>query len=269
MCNVTGSRSLFAGLKQICSTVIELLTYLFVNLLEIVYASQAPAKLPTALIIRHIFRTIFTVIYYLFRFTFVVLIWLAFLPYSILWIWRGLFHLAKGWGISWNAALKEIEWNTIGLSTLFMPHEEQQQFFSESSRNSTNTITSVISAKAAAGITPIASASKTAINNGVKGDLSEENVMTLSRMINGTIVSTSVKPKVEALEDAVADIFKAWFRSDDKAAKLQETVVDTAVTSIKTDTAASWLPRSSLIGRMLDASARALSNQWKAHKDTL
>lgn len=194
---------------------------------------------------------------------FVAFIWLAFLPYSILLVWRGLFHLAKGWGTSWTAAIQEIEWSTVGLSGLFTPHEDHL-------RDSSNaTITSAMAAQAAAGITPAAIASQTTVLGTQDGDGGA--IMTLSRMINGTIVSTSVKPKIEALEDAIADLFKAWFKPEGTAGAVQRTVVDKAalLASNATTTSSSWLPRSSIIDRAFYASTQALSSKWKANKDFL
>lgn len=226
-----------------------------------VYASQAPAKLPVTFKARHILRTIAIGLSYLVRFLFVAFIWLAFLPYSILWVWRGLFHLAKGWGTSWTAVIQEIEWSTVGLSTLFMPNSEQQQQFRKDA--------TALAAQAAASITPIATASQTATQ--IQANNEKGTVMTLSRMINGTIVSTSMKPKIEALEDAIADLFKAWLRPEDKTANLQQAAVNATkvVTPSNANITSSWLERSSLLDRAFFASTEALSSKWKAHKALL
>lgn len=124
-------------------------------------------------------------------------------------------------------------------------------------------------AQAAASITSAATARQTVNTQDVH---SESTIMTLSRMINGTIVSTSMKPKVEALEDAIADLFKAWRKPEYHTSTIQQAVVN-ATKTVKNNSNAnvtsSWLPRSAFLDRALTAGSEVVSSKWKAHKNLL
>lgn len=130
-------------------------------------------------------------------------------------------------------------------------------------------ITATLAAHAAASVTPVATASQTALSYTTQDN--DGAIKTLSRMINGTIVSTSVKPKVAALEDAISDLFKAWLKSEDRASSLQEAALNAThiVTSSNANLTSSWLPRSAFVDRALFASIEALSSKWREHKGLL
>lgn len=142
-----------------------------------------------------------------------------------------------------------------------MPHQDQVL-----RKNATMSA----AAQAAASITSAATARPTL--NAQDDANNESTIMTLSRMINGTIVSTSMKPKVEALEDAIADLFKAWRKPEYHTSTIQQAVVN-ATKTVKNNSNAnvtsSWLPRSAFLDRALTAGSEVVSSKWKAHKNLL
>lgn len=136
-----------------------------------------------------------------------------------------------------------MEWSRIGLAGLFMPHESYNR-----------TATSLAAAKAAA--------SKAGESVGSE----DSAIVTISRMINGKIVSTSMKPKVAALEDAVLDLFKAWRRPEDQV--LQQAIQNATVATATLSKAGllSWLPSSSLLDRVYIAAIKSSKATWTRHK---
>lgn len=91
-------------------------------------------------------------------------------------------------------------------------------------------------------------------------------VMTISRMINVTVVSTSMKPKVAALNDAVTDLLKTILKPEDQAL-LQQAMSNT--TTVAKRTTLPWLPRSTIVDSIYIAIISGAKKQWTAHKGLL
>jgi len=98
-------------------------------------------------------------------------------------------------------------------------------------------------------------------------DMESRTIVTLNKMVNGNIVSSSMRPKIETLEDALRDLIQVWVKPEEKAA-LKAAASQTAKRSFSSKRL-SWLPHSSFVGRILSTASGFLSKQWETHKGLL
>jgi ABC-type phosphate/phosphonate transport system substrate-binding protein len=120
---------------------------------------------------------------------------------------------------------------------------------------------------AAAKAARASSASTSTKFGALAADMENRTIVTLNKMINGNIVSSSMRPKLETLEDALHDLLKVWVKPVDKAA-LNAAARKAAKQSLSSQRL-SWLPHSQLVDRIYSSISDFINKQWEAHKGLL
>ena len=240
-----------------------------------VYAAQAPSRLPPLIILRHVVLTLLACVRMVARVLLVGFVWLAALPYSVLWAWRGFFHLGKSWGVAWNAVAQEADWSRMALSSLLLPRAPKGASASDTDAAMKQLAQSVADLKA----TWEAMASR------ASGTPGKDAVHVHSMSTTGHLVSSSLRPRITSLDEVFRDFMRVWHRPADiphaasaspsasVAPSLPAVVVNLAAEAVvDAEQHATTLPRA-FAWRLLMAQHEYINEVvhgfWHRHQDTL
>ena len=152
----------------------------------IVFASQAPSKLPPLLIARHLFLACLYLFRHSLRFILVCFVWIALLPYTILWIWRGFFHVALSWGQAWTSVIQDSDWSRMTLSALVLKSPPPWSIHNTPAVGPPNV-------------------------QAVRTVFDVSNVVqSISDSMNKTFGQGSITPRIASLETTYTDLLKIW-----------------------------------------------------------
>ena len=240
-----------------------------------VYASQAPSRLPPLIILRHVVLTLLACVRMVARVLLVGFVWLAALPYSVLWAWRGFFHLGKSWGVAWNAVAQEADWSRMALSSLLLPRTPKGASASDTDAAMKQLSQSVADLKA----TWEAMASRTS------GTAGKNAVHVHSMSSTGQLVTSSLRPRIASLDEVFRDFMRVWHKPADTphtisalpsasmAPSLPAVIVNLAAEAVvDAEQRATTLPRAfawRLLMAQHDYINEVVHGFWHKHQDTL
>lgn len=137
------------------------------------------------------------------RFLLVGFVWLAVLPYSVLWAWRGFFHLGKSWGVAWSAVAQEADWSRMALSSLLLPRRPKGVATTETDAAMKQLSLSVADLKATWNV----------MASRVGGTAGRDAVHVHSMSATGQLVTSSLRPRIASLDEVFREFLLVWHKS--------------------------------------------------------
>lgn len=150
------------------------------------YAAEAPSKLPTLAIARHLLLLLLFCVRSVLRFLLVVLVWLGLLPFAVRGAWQGFFHLGRSWGNGWVSLVQEIDWSKVTVRSI------------------------LLHGPTAVKVKPTALAAQL---RSARTSMDSMNAVSVTQIINGVHVHSSIRPLKGSLGSVYRDFFALWGRS--------------------------------------------------------
>lgn len=183
--------------------------------------------MPALAIVRHLLYLALFCARSLLRFFLVVFVWLALLPFAVRGVWQGFFQLGRSWGQGWLLIVQDIDWSSK------FPFVQPGA--------------AILKAK------PTSLAAQMQV---LRTSFEGADSVTVTRLVNGVQVSSSVRPPLDSLGNVYRDFYALWGRS----------IANTSALHASTPQVIGKLIRMSLFNRDQGATNALARQLYQRHK---